>query len=77
MRMYFSRNPSESFNLLDLPGRIKFTRMHFQDFDILANIGNSGHNHYIHSLTDVCLDIGKKMFKGNTRIHVLNYLTQN
>ena len=66
--MYFSRNPSDSFNLLDLPGRIKCI---FHDFDILANIGNFnrpffGHNHFILSLTDLCLCIGKKIFKGNT-----------
>ena len=45
----------------------------FHNFDILANIGNFdrpffGHNHYILSLSDLCLDIGKKIFKGKTWI---------
>ena len=77
MRIYFSRNPSESLINSICQAASNLRECIFQDFDILANIGNSGHNHYILSLTDVCLDIGKKIFKGNIWIHVLNYLTQN
>ena len=37
-----SRNPSENFNQPDLQDCVKFTRMHYHDFDILANIEGIG-----------------------------------